>query len=201
MCDCVWLWLRDGLFSVCMVHKLDVQVVGTHLCEMTGVCGVCVCVCAVCVCMCVRVCVQIYNPIRSILKVKVYLVVGFKPGIKRSTDSDRDLVRPSNHHFSVDVKAGTEVGLVADGAPVGTEFQNQSLSMGGTRACVCRPVCLFGLGVFCIPKFLAYENFKNKNKCMIWFDCFYPFLLIYIYFSLALMNCTEWVMIPACPSG
>ena len=141
---------------------------------------------------------QIYNPIRSILKVKVYLVVGLKPGIKRSTDSDRDLVRPSNHHFSVDVKAGTEVGLVADGAPVGTEFQNQSLSMGGTRACVCRPVYPFGLGVFCISKFLAYENLKNK--CMILFYCFCPFLLD-IYFSLALMNCTEWVMIPACPSG
>ena len=100
-----------------------------------------------CVCMCVRVCVQIYNPIRFILKVKVYLVVGLKPGIKRSTDSDRDLVCPSNHHFSVDVKAGTEVGLVADGAPVGTEFQNQILLMGGTSAHVCRLVYPFGLGV------------------------------------------------------
>ena len=90
---------------------------------------------------------QIYNLIRFILKVKVYLVVGLKPGIKRSTDSDRDLVHPSNHHFSVDVKAGTAVGLVADGAPVGTEFQNQILLMGGTSAHVCRLVYPLGLGV------------------------------------------------------
>ena len=102
---------------------------------------------------------QIYNPVRSTLKAKVYPVVGYK----KITDSNHDKAHPSIHLFSVDVMAGTEVGVVADGALVGTEFQNQFLLRGAMSACVCRPVYPIGLRVFCIPKFSAYEKKKRKK--------------------------------------
>ena len=124
---------------------------------------------------------QIYNPVRSTLKVKVYPVVGYK----KITDSNHDKAHPSIHLFSVDVMAGTEVGVVADGALVGTEFQNQFLLRGYVCADLfTRSVCAY----FVYLNFQHTKKKKEKKKFIdffiIFYYCFCPFLIYLSFYFL-----------------